>query len=720
MDGAAPTTLWTPLSLLESRFLANVEALAQRLPDVAKRLKSLTPKQVYHIMPISGSIQLGVGNGLGVTPLPHTLSPMTARELVGKLYPSGSYNQPVMVAGEDMGWLWNAIYELPCQNAAAPGHRPPVFFLMKDLERLWVILHVHDWRILLPDDRVRLFVGDDCFERFRQSLTADSGCPWPRLSARIDPFLWSGIPTLEEILTQGRATVDQELLRCQEQFRLAYAGANPESIATRFRSGQPLKILGITSRFTTFLQYSMRDWLASFRRLGHQTRLLIEGNDHEFCNPHAIARVCAEFLPDLVVIIDHYRREFGGIPEQIPMAMWAQDFMPNIYCPEGGAAQGPRDYVVGFPYEKMRLVHEMGYPASRYLTATIGVDPKRFTPRSADDPQLARYACDVCFVNHASVPAEQIVKEQIDRNGTPEAKLLLGTIFERLRAVYDAGGTLVAPPAIRRIIDQGFIDTRMQPTPALIQELMRLFYMRVNNALFRHQSLRWLVDLGIDLRLYGRGWENHLTFKRFARGVADHQGELSLIYQASRINLQLSPLGSLHQRVMEGLASGGFFLLRRGDGDIAGRHYARIWDFCQCAGIATDEQLRTCTDPDLQDTLRKVVDIHQCDPFAERYAFMQLLKTMQDCDYLCSAGSVWGKDYDETSFNSRSELEAKVKYFLGSPSERQRLTQSMLQPVLERFTYEKTSSRLLALIAADQAGAAARSPAAADVVPIAA
>jgi hypothetical protein len=655
-----------------------------------------------------------------VTPLPHTLSPMTARELVGKLYRSGSCDQPVMVAGEDMGWLWNAIYQLPCQTPAAPGHRPPLFFLMKDIERLWVILHVHDWRILLPDHRVRLFVGDDCFDRFRQSLVANAGCPWPRLSVRIDPSLWSGSPTLEEILTQARTTIDQDFLRCTEQSRLAYAGATPESISARFRGGQPLKILGITSRFTTFLQYSMRDWLASFERLGHQTRLLIEEHDHEFCNPQAIAGVCAEFQPDLVVIIDHYRKELGGVPDQVPMAMWAQDYMPNIYRREGGAAQGPRDYVVGFPYEKLRLVHELGYPASRYLTATIGMDPNRFTPRSADDAQLSRYACDVSFVTHASVGAEQIVKEQIDRSGTPEMKRLLGTTFEQLRAVYDAGGTVVAPPAIRRIIDQGFIDSRTQPTPELLKEFMDLFYMRVNNALFRHQSLRWLADLGIDLRLYGRGWENNPTFKRFARGVADHRGELSLIYQAGRINLHVSPLGSLHQRVMEGLASGGFFLLRRGDGDIAGRHYARLRDFCQRAGITTDEQLRTCTDPELPDMLRQIVDIHQCDLFAEKYTFMQLLQTMRDCDYLCSAGCVWGKDYDETSFNSKAELEAKVAYFLGKPRERQRLTRSMLQSVLERFTYEKTSSRLLALIAADQAGAAARSPAPADVASVAA
>jgi hypothetical protein len=201
--------------------------------------------------------------------------------------------------------------------------------------------------------------------------------------------------------------------------------------------------------------------------------------------------------------------------------------------------------------------------------------------------------------------------------------------------------------------------------------------------------------------------------------VANNDGELPLIYQASRINLHVSPLGSLHQRVMEGLASGGFFLLRRGDGDLLGRHYARLWDFCQRAGIATDQQLRNCPDPRVQEVLRQAVDMHQCDPFAEKYTFMQLLQTMHDCDYLCSAGCVWGKDYDETSFDSKVELEAKVTYFLDKPSERQRLTRSMLQPILDRFTYEKTSSRLLSLIAADQA-ATAQSPTTADAIPVAA
>ena len=646
---------------------------------------------------------LGAGDELSIKVLPQPLPPAHALELTNKLYPKGECDQPLLVLGEDQGWLWDRIYRLPCNYPGVAGHRSPLYFVINNLEHLWTILHLQDWKTLLADTRVRLFAGPGAFDQFRASLIDDIQCPWPKLSITVDQSLWPPALTIEGLLRESTALAQDRLILLQEELRLQSNNFTPQSIARQYRGGKPLNVLGITSRYTAFLQHSMKDWLEGFASLGHRTQLLMESADHEVSSNLVVAETCAKFKPDLIVMIDHFRKELDGMPEGVPMAMWAQDYMPKIYSPAGAAAQGPRDYVVGFAYEKLRLVHEMGYPTERYLTATIGMDPKRFTPRPDDDPQLAGYACDVSFVTHASLPAEQIVQEQIDRNGTPEGKRLLSTIFEQLRAVYDAGKAIVAPPAIRRIIDQSFIDSRTQSTPELVQRLMDIFYMRVNNALFRHQSLHWLAEMEIDLRLYGLGWENNPTFKRFARGVANHQGDLSLIYQASRINLHASPLGSLHQRVMEGLASGGFFLLRRGDGDIVGRLYAKLWQFCQRANITTDEQLRTFNDPTLQETLRQAVDVHQCDPFAEKYTFMQLLAMMHDSDYLCSAGCVWGDDYDQTSFNSKSELQEKVKYFLGNPSERKRLTQSMLQPVLERFTYEKTSSRLLELIAADQA-----------------
>jgi hypothetical protein len=702
MDGAAPKILWTPLSLLESRFSANMEALARRLPEAAETLKGLTPKQVYHIVPISGSIQLGVGNGLGVTPLPHTLLPLSARELIAKLYPSGSCNQPVMVAGEDMGWLWNGIYQLPCQAAAAPGHRPPLFFLMKDIERLWVILHVHDWRVLLADGRVRLFVGDDCFDRFRRSLAADAGCPWPRLSVRVDPSLWSGSPTLDEILTQARTRTEQGLLRYTEQFRLAYAGASPESIGARFRSGQGLKILGITSRFTTFLQYSMRDWLASFQRLGHQTRLVIEEHDHEFCNPQTIARSCAEFQPDLVVIIDHYRRELGGLPERVPVAMWVQDALPNIFRRQAGAAQGPLDYCLGFA--RLRMIHEFGYPADRYMPAIVGCDELRFQRRELSPAEQTEFGCDVSFVSHASATAESLLKTEIDRAGSPDATRLLRAIFDPLMAVYDAGGIVTEPIQIRRMIDLALRQTKTSLPDGEMPKLMELFVQRINNALFRHQSLHWLAEMGVNLRLYGRGWENHPQLSRFARGIADNANQLPLIYAASRISLQISPHGAVHQRVMEGLACGGFFLIRRCPGDLLERRFQVLWNWCVSRNITTDSELRNAAEPQIAAAISQVADELQLDPFAEDQPFVETLRASAESGYLRSAGVIWGEDYDAVAYGSANELRAKVARFLGDEPERRGVADSMRDVVLARFTYLATSRRLLHFIADDLAG----------------
>jgi hypothetical protein len=700
---------WLPIALLRSRLVANLAAMATRYPKLAEQLHALEPKTSYFILVSPDRVTLGAGDGSHVKPLPNILPPAGAVELGKKCFPRDLCDRPVAIAGEDLGWLWNTLYSLPCKADIAPGYRPPLYFLIRDVQRLWAILHIQDWQKLLADARVRLFVGDNAFEDFKASLPQNVHIPWPKVSVAVDPTLWPSNLSVDELTSNALQPATQRLTRAQAELRDYCDRFTPQTIAARFTSGQPMKVLGVTSLYTTFLQHSMRDWLGAFSRLGHQTELAIESADHELPCNLSIAEQAARFKPDLVLMIDHYRTESAGLPPGVPCVMWAQDAMPKIYSRQGGAAQGPLDYVIGFSYEKLRLVHELGYPADRYLQATIGMDERRFTPRPANDPQLSPYLCDVALVTHASIPAAEIVQVEINRNPLHSAKQLLSRIYENLRAIYDAGDAVVAPPAIRRIIDQCLLDCRMDPNPDLLKQLYDLFYNRVNNALFRHQTLHWLVELGIDFRLYGKGWEKNPSFKKYARGVAENQGQLSLIYQASRINLQLSPLGSLHQRVMEGLASGGFFLMRRGDGDILGRYYATLHDYCQRAGITTDAALRACADPQIQQTLQQTIQMHQCDVFAETYSFMQLLETMHESNYLCSAGSIWGEDFDKTSFASKSELRDKVAHFLNNPSERQQLTASMLKPVLERFTYEKTSSRLIELIANDQAKQASAS-----------
>jgi hypothetical protein len=701
MDGSAPRISWTPLALLAPRFSANLQALAQRYPELAESLKNLAPSRAYHILAGAQNIQLGVANGRNITPQPQPLPPSAATNLIRQLYPAAACNQPVLIAGEDLGWLWNGIYQLPCQTPAAPGHRPPLFFLMNDPERLWVIMHLHDWRALLGDTRVRLFVGESAFDQFRRSLAADADCPWPRLSVRVDPALWSGDPTLDQILAEATAQANQQFLRCSEQFRVASAASSPELISSRFRAGTPMKVLGITSRFTTFLQYSMRDWLASFERLGHRTRLVIEDHDHQFCNGLTIASACAQFQPDLIVIIDHYRNELGGLPQQVPVVMWVQDALPNMFRREAGAAQGPLDYAMGFA--RLRMLQEFGYPENRYMPAVVGCDEQRFQPRPLSATEQAEFGCEVSFVSHASATAETMLQTEIDRTGSPDAARLFRAIFEPLRAEYAAGRIVTEPIQIRRIIDRAMQESKTSISPSEMPKLMDLFTLRINNALFRHQSLHWLAGVGVDLRLYGRGWEKHPGLGRFARGVADNATQLSLIYQASRISLHASPHGAVHQRVMEGLACGGFFMIRRCPGDLLERRFQRIWNWCLSNNISDDSQLQDSAEPHIAALIAQTADDLQLNPFAADVPFIQTLRASAEAGYIRSAGTVWGEDYDAIAYHSADELRGKVARFLKSEPERREIARSMRQVVLDRFTYLATSRRLLNFIADDLA-----------------
>lgn len=693
----SPAVSWTPLSLLGHRLAANIAALASRDPLLAELLRTFSRAAEYHIQPESDRVLLGVSTEIGIRTLPQTLAPQAALDFTAKLYPSGQCDQPVLVVGEDLGWLWNYVYNLPCNAPAAPGHRPPLYFLIRDIERLWVILHVQDWTKMLADSRISLFIGPDAFEQFRRSLSTDLARPWPKVSARIDPALWPNGVTLDVVLSGAKLALAERLVLLNQQ--LVSSNTDSSEIVSRLTSGRTLNILGITSRYTTFLQHSMRDWLSGFERLGHRTRLMIESADHEVPNTVLTAQICAEFKPDLVVIIDHFRREIPGLPAEVPVAMWVQDALPNIFNRSAGAAQGPRDYSLGFA--RLKMVHEYGYPASRFMTAIVGLNDERFTPVKLSSSEQEKNACDVSFVSHASTPADVLVKTEIDRLNSPEATRLLSAIHDQLKAVYDAGGMVSESIEIRRIVDQALLDTRTGIPDEQMPALMEFFSQKVNNAFFRHQSLIWLAEMGVDLRLYGKGWEKHPKLYRFARGPAENSAQLPIIYRASRISIQASPHGAVHQRVLEGLAAGGFFLMRYCPGDVMEREFARILNWCRREHLHTDAALRARATPEIAKRIANVAEMLKHDPFQMDYSFLENLRSSEEEGYIRSAGMIWGDDYDAVSFRSADELRQKVQYFLSYPEERTRRADSMREPVIERFTYVATSRKLIEFIAQD-------------------
>jgi hypothetical protein len=466
--------------------------------------------------------------------------------------------------------------------------------------------------------------------------------------------------------------------------------------------GEPLRIMGITSRFTTFLQYSMRDWLDAFEALGHETHLLIEPDDVAQFNPLVFSDACASFRPDLIVMIDHYRGEFGGMPTNIPWVMWVQDQLPNIFCPRAGAAQDRYDYVVG--YGRNQCVYEHGYPSSRFLPVMIGTNERRFQPRRLSAEEYERHACDVSFVSHASTPADVLLEEEISRQPSPQTKEVFEAIYARLKARYDAGESVTVAAELEAIIDESLHELSIRvDNPG---RLMDIFTTKINNALFRHQTLEWLAELhesdGVRIHLYGRGWEKHPTLGCFARGVADNESALSAIYQASKINLQVTPWGAAHQRVFDGTAAGGFFLFRGTEVERCDRIYRELWQWCDANDIRNDAALKRAAQQDamVNAWIDQITRLNGKSPFSHGYDFVTELAVTAKSGFTRSAATLWD-EYDEVVFDTRQQLHERVRRFLKNDAARAVVARSMRDRTLENMTYRSIARQTIDFIARD-------------------
>ena len=517
----------------------------------------------------------------------------------------------------------------------------------------------------------------------------------PKLSVTIDATIWPTGVSLDTVITRARQRQSDVLVSLLNEIHLDPNKPTPQSLASRFNSGQPLRIMGLTSRYTTFLQYSMRDWLAGLNRLGHQTHMLIEEHDHQNANNLVIARQCHEFKPDLIIAIDHARPTLFGVLDSIPVVMWVQDRLPHIYDAKTGNAQGSLDYVIG--YSRQELTQRFNYPASRFMPAMVGVNPQRFVPRGLTQSEKDRYSCDISFVSHASAPAEKIIQHEIDQQEKPEAKALLDYIFQQVRAIYEGGGFVSNGHVLSRMVDDALYKSNMR---ANREPLMDLFIHKVNNALFRHQAIRWAAESGANLHLYGNGWDKHPEFARFARGPADNQDQLPIIYQASAINLQVTPFGAVHQRLLDGLVAGGFFLLRSVTADELEILRKQIWSWCQSHGVTGGHGMLQRCDDHLSTLLARFKAGWMLDPRADIEYFYAGLEEAAMDDFQRTANTMWIES-PRVTFSTQSELTAQINHFLANPQERQTIVQSMRQRVLETHTYESISRRMLTFIAQD-------------------
>ncbi len=577
-----------------------------------------------------------------------------------------------------------------------------------------VVLHLFDWRPALAESRVRLCAGPDALARLEHEL-GDLELAVPRLLTGTPP--WPGSCSDRQVCERLEAAQAERSRTQRELYRRvtdSYAACDAAWWARRLaRAGEsepPLTVLGVTSRYTTVLQYSMRDWLAAFERLGHRTHLDIEPHEQAHFSPIRLLREIERHRPDLLLIIDHLQGEFPeAYPANIPGICWIQDALPHLFNPDAGRGVRPLEFVVGHGFPEVLTRFE--YPADRFYPCLIPTNPEQMRDPDEQSEDLEPCRCDVMFATNASMSAEEQYRWRRKLMDLDEAAArLFDAAYEMLLAAvrqpwfcgdYDYQGLLSKAES-----DTGL---RLTSEAARHQVLATLF--SIADVSLRERTVRaaaeWARQTGGRFHLYGNGWEKRAEFAGFARGFVPHGRPLGRAFRAAKISLHAGCNPALHQRVLDGLCAGGFFLFAEKPSDALADVPQAVDRYIAEQHPTLPFQLKPEMLPEpYADRCRRGMRMRGVDPATGTLVTAEHASFLKHCRGLRSIPAVtaiWPR-YEQVVFRDGDHLAERVGYFLEHADQRRELADEMRAAVLEHFTYDALVRDVLAFMQRTLAG----------------
>ncbi|MBA3010387.1 MAG: hypothetical protein FP812_09115 [Desulfobacula sp.] len=439
-------------------------------------------------------------------------------------------------------------------------------YLITDLKTLERFMGVED---LLPltdcDYVIKIFTENDLETQLYEALIND-GCNIPTHFVKFteqDAIFSSKklIPALEKTKRIIAADVQNQERKLAAIFPEGYRN----NVLQKIHEMKKLKILFQTSRFTSYLQHSIRDMAEGFENLG--CRVFIEtekkgaalGIRGDICRKNLI-----EFQPDLIFSINHLRHEYRWIPKSIPYVTWIQDPMPNIFELSDPTLLGKNDYIytvtkVG-PNGTDRLTE---HPVFRNFK--IGFLPIMFNQKIYN-PLDIKPKYDVSYVSHFNMPKEYYAVY----SDLPDSKLSCNQLIFRHFIHYTSFFSIYE---LSRVLNnfykdktfwEGFIKDLfiVYPTAKLkiTSETPVFFIQNLLHKIIKSRVLKKVIDMGFDLHLFGNGWELHPWFKHHTKGPIKNGEALNRLYNETKINLNLNPGMLLHPKFSEVIGGGNFCL----------------------------------------------------------------------------------------------------------------------------------------------------------------
>ncbi len=687
MDGSF-VTLDARTAAMSRTFLSrNLAALRQRRPRVHAALSQAGVDGRYlPILSPTGAMTIVARQEGQLVPLiPGAANPQAwVREVMRQLAAPLASGRPIALCGMGDGHLLSAMAMNPPQLFM--DMQLPIYLLEPDPSLVIACLMIHDYtgpQGPIEQERTQWFVGADCGDQFERRMMSDSFLPYPVLS--IPQGLDRGIGQRLQTVLQKRAARDA---RYAAQVEAYYATDRREELVQLFGDNPPRmpRVMLITTRFSTVLQYSTRDAAEAFTRLGWETHLLIEPSSHHRIDKMLMRQTVAAFRPDMVFQIDHLRQETRDVfPRNLPFVCWIQDNLSNLTNRSAGEGVGRRDFVLA--PSAQRYVTNYAYPARQCL------EFRKLTHVPARPAKWTSDGDDLVYVSNWSQPPQAMAKETL-RSMPPEApRPLMEACIARMLSIHDAGGSLASPGEVRRLLEETMESFEAGPIrPDIKLGIVTALHERLNIGLYRQQGLRWAMkaakELGLTLGIYGNGWESNPEFAGHARGPVSYGKDLEALTRRSKINLVLEPYVSIaHQRLLDGLAAGGFFLLR---GHVYNDLFAGL---LECLAGAPDEhrsfeQAMRTLDPGMRrrmTELKAACDRHDASP--GEIDAVGTIRALESGGYVRSGEAMLPK-LSLITFDSPEALRERVRHFLENGDERGVIAAAQREVVENRFSYE--------------------------------
>jgi spore maturation protein CgeB len=273
--------------------------------------------------------------------------------------------------------------------------------------------------------------------------------------------------------------------------------------------------------------------------------------------------------PHLIVSINHRH----GLPEisstlGIPLLVWEID--PNIERLAAMGTNNPYTYIYTYRKSNVAKFREAGFEHVEYLP--MAANPKRTYPMDLTDEDSKRYGADVSFTGSSMVGQAEVLRKlyvQLTRGKSFPGKStspirdysrLWELALEEQR--HNPDRFAVAEVFQKHLLDGSWVAADSE------QHLVDLTVCAAETAASqrRAQALTALSNLGngASVRVWGdNGWRRILPETIQYSGPVGHFYELTKVYNASRINLDINRIYQrdiVTMRIFDVLACKGFVL----------------------------------------------------------------------------------------------------------------------------------------------------------------